>query len=242
VATKETSRRQWLTAGAAASGFTLLSSNVLGRGRAIGPTDKVNIAYVGVGGMYGARAFKELSGHNVVALCDVDWRDLPNRSSVALQTVRSYPQAKRFDDWRVMLDEMDKQIDAVVVCSADHAHAHPSISAMKMGKHVFCEKPLTHSIGEVRALMAAEKKYKVSTQMGIQGHASDDVRNMVEWIRDGAIGTVKEVHLFEGARMAASGGRAASGSRGPYANIQQVNDEIPIPPEVKWDLWPLIRR
>jgi predicted dehydrogenase len=232
---KQISRRGML----AAAGFTFLPSHVLGRGRAIGPNDKVNIAYIGIGGMHGPRAFQELTGHNnVVALCEVDWRTFPNRQSTALQTAAKYPAAKRFDDWRVMLQEMDKNIDAVVVCTADHTHAHPSITAMKMGKHVFCEKPLAHSVHEVRAMMAAERKYKVSTQMGIQGHASEDVRSMVEWIRDGAIGTVKEVHVFEGARVTPPGdGARGRGGRGPYDAMQRVNEVIPIPPEVKWDLW-----
>lgn len=238
------SRRDALAAGSALAGFAFLPSRVLGRGDGISPNDKVNIAYIGIGGMYGARAFQELAGHNVVALCDVDWRQLPNRPSVALQMVAKYPEAKRFDDWRVMLQEMDKKMDAVVICTADHMHAHPSIAAMKMGKHVFCEKPLAHSLGEVRAMMAAERKYKVSTQMGIQGHASDDVRSMVEWIHDGAIGTVKEVHLFVGARQAPAagavsgqGGRGGRAGRGAYDNIQRVNEQIDVPPEVKWDLW-----
>jgi predicted dehydrogenase len=233
------SRRDVLAAGSALCGFTFLPSSVLGRGNRIAPNDKVNIAYIGIGGLYGRRAFQELSGNNVVALCEVDWRQIGNRPSVALQIVAKYPEAKRFDDYRVMLQEMDKKIDAVVVCSADHMHAHPSIAAMKMGKHVYCEKAMAHSSGEVKAMVAAERKYKVSTQMGIQGHASDDVRSVVEWIRDGAIGTVKEVHVFEGARQPGAARNAARGrgGRGPYDNIQRVNEEIPIPPEVKWDLW-----
>jgi predicted dehydrogenase len=226
---EQISRRDALTAGKALLGFSFLPSTVLGMGDGIAPNDRVNIAYVGIGGQYGARAFQELAGHNVVALCEVDWRQLPNRPSAALQAVAKYPEAKRFDDWRIMLQEMDKKIDAVVVCTTDHMHAHPAIAAMKMGKHVLCEKPLAHSVGEVKAMMAAERKYKVSTQMGIQGHASDDVRSMVEWIRDGAIGTVKEVHLFDGARQTPPGGGASGrGGRGAYDNIQRVDGQIAI--------------
>ena len=114
------SRRDLLAAGGAVTGFTVLPSRVLGRGPGTAPNDKVNIGYIGIGGMYGARAFQELTAHNVVALCEVDWRELPNRPSVALQMVAKYPSAKRFDDWRVMLHEMDKKMDAVVVCTADH--------------------------------------------------------------------------------------------------------------------------
>ena len=228
---EQISRRDVLAAGKALAGFAFLPSSALGRGDDIAPNDRVNLAFVGIGGMYGARAFQELSGHNVVALCEVDWRQLPNRPSAAFQAVAKYPDAKRFDDWRIMLQEMDKKIDAVVVCSADHMHAHPSIAAMKMGKHVYCEKPLAHSVGEVKAMMAAARKCKVSTQMGIQGHASDDVRSMVEWVRDGAIGTVKKCTIFVGGRARPRRRPQASirgrGGRGAYDNIQQVNGADP---------------
>jgi predicted dehydrogenase len=238
------SRREALAAGAALSGITFLPSRVLGRGNRISPNDKVNIAVIGIGGQYGTRAFMELKDHNFVGLCDVDWRQIGNRPNAALGICAKYPEAKKFDDWRVMLHEMDKKIDAVLVCSADHHHAHPTIAAMKMGKHVYTEKCLAHSYGEVQAMLAAERKYKVTTQMGTQGHASDDVRSMVEWIRNGAIGTVKEAHIYEGMRQpgtAASAGRsAASGGRagrGPTDAAQPGNQEVPIPPEVKWDQW-----
>ena len=152
---------------------------------------------------FGERQLKELANQNIVAVCDVDWRARSQVSSplpIASEVVQKYPQARRFDDWRVMLEEMHKSIDSVVVCTADHTHAHASISAMKMSKHVYCEKPLAHSVAEIRAMIAAERKYKVSTQTGIQGHASEDCRRMVEWIQGGAIGDVKEVHVFENAR------------------------------------------
>src|SRR5258705_6663113 len=137
-----------------------------------------------------------------------------------------------------MLQEMDKSIDAVLVCTPDHTHAVATITAMKMRKHVFCDKPLAHSINEVRTMMAAEGKYKVSTQTGIQGHASEDCRMMVEWIRDGAIGTVQEVHLFEGARPPGPPRPVRPGESAiPYEAISHIHDDVPIPPEVKWDLW-----
>jgi predicted dehydrogenase len=117
-----------------------------------------------------------------------------SRGKVAVQ----YPAAKRYDDYRIMLEEMSKSIDAVVITTADHSHAHASILAMSMKKHVYCEKPLAHDMHEVRAMMAAAQKYKVITQTGNQGHSNYDVRSMVEWVRAGAIGSVKEVHLFEG--------------------------------------------
>jgi predicted dehydrogenase len=228
-----------------ASAFTVLPASVLGRAGAFPPSAKLNVAFIGIGGLYGPRGIQELASQNVVALCDVDWRttsragDRPN----AVEMAGQHPRARRFDDWRRMLEEMDKRIDAVVVCSADHTHAHASITAMKMGKHVLCEKPLAHSIHEVRAMMAAGRKYKVATQMGLQGHASEDLLSMVEWIRDGAIGDVKEVHVFEGARP--PGAPPATGlfndaypfGPGYYEQIGRVREQVPVPPEVKWDLF-----
>src|SRR5260370_40915132 len=128
-----------------------------------------------------------------------------------------------------MLEEMGKSIDGIVVCTPANTHAIAAITAMKMGKHVFCEKPLARTVGEVRAMMAAERKYKVATQTGIQGHASEDLRSLVEWVRDGAIGDVKEVLLFEGARAQPAVNRPASPSI--YESITHVGDDIAGPPE-----------
>ena len=227
---RQISRRE-VVSGTTAGAFTFVSSRVLGRAGAIPPSDKANIAFIGIGN-YGARALEELKSQNIVAVCDVDWRSLPNLHNTASEVVKRYPSAKRFDDWRTMLEDMAKSIDAVVVSTADHTHAVAAISAMKMGKHVFCEKPLAHSVDETRAMMAAERKYKVTTQTGIQGHASEDCRMMVEWIRAGAIGTVKEVHLFQSPSP-----QRMNANQKPYAEIQHIHDEIPVPPEVKWDLW-----
>jgi predicted dehydrogenase len=218
----------------------VLPSGVIGRAGATSPSDKMNVAFIGIGG-YGARGLQELAGQNIVALCDVDCRPASEtvlKQTVASEIVKKYPAARRFDDWRIMLQEMDKSIDSVLVCTADHTHAIAAITAMKMGKHVFCDKPLAHSINEVRAMMAAGRKYKVSTQTGIQGHASEDCRRMVEWIRDGAIGTVQEVHLFEGARPQGGAPPVWPGESAiPYEAIAHVHDTVPVPPEVKWDLW-----
>ena len=232
---RQASRREVLSAAAAVGSFMFLPSRVLGRGGAVPPSDKLNIAFMGLG-TYGPRGLAELASQNIVALCDVDWRPRSEITTttpdqpIASEVIEKYPRVKRFDDWRIMLQQMDKQIDALLVCSADHTHAIASITAMKMGKHVYCEKPLANTIQQVRAMMAAERKYnKVSTQTGIQGHASEDCRMMVEWIRDGAIGTVKEIEIFENSRN-----RAAAAY---YGSIQHTHDEIPIPPAVKWDLW-----
>ena len=126
-------------------------------------------------------------GHNIVALCDVD-------ENYAAKKFAQYPQAKRFKDYRVMLDKMGKEIDAVVIGTPDHTHAIISMEAMRRGKHVYCEKPLAHSVHEVRELMAAAHKYKVVTQLGNQGHSSGSIRRLCEWVWAGAIGQVHTIH------------------------------------------------
>src|SRR6266852_1514164 len=191
------SRRDFLAAAAGSAATSFAQS------RAARPSEKMNVAFIGIAGGYGNRALEELSSHNIVAICDVDWRTREQQNSrfiTPLEVAARHPNTRRFDDWRQMLEEMDKGIDGIVMCTPDHTHAIAAITAMKMGKHLFCEKPLARTVDEVSAMMAAERKYKVATQTGIQGHASEDLRSLVEWVRDGAIGHVKEVHLFEGAR------------------------------------------
>ena len=227
--------RRDLVSGAFAAGcFSLLPSRVLGRAGFLAPSDKLNIAFIGIGN-YGATNLRELASQNIVAVCDVDWRtpaQVSNRVTMAGDVAGSYPQAKRFDDWRMMLEQTDKSIDAVVVCGADHVHAVAALTAMKMGKHVYCDKPLAHSVDEVRAMMSSAGKHpRQATQTGTVGHASEDVRNIVEWVRDGAIGTVKEVQVFQA--QAPFLKRYATS----YTEIAHVEDDVPIPSEVKWDLW-----
>jgi predicted dehydrogenase len=150
---------------------------------------------------------------------------------VAAGIAEKHPSAKRFDDWRVMLDKMGKEIDGVVVSTPDHTHIHCVIAAMKMGKHVMCEKPLGHSVHETRLIMAAAKKHRKSiTHTVIQGHASEDCRSIVEWIRDGAIGDVQEAHAYEYETE-----RQVPLSY--YDDIQHVRDDMPIPAGISWDLW-----
>ena len=220
-----------IAAGAGAASFTFLPSRVLGRGGALAPSEKLNLAFAGIGtrGSFNLRELDTLQ-HNVVALCDVDWRALTGREyPMAIEIAAKYPKAKRYDDWRIMLQEQDKNIDGVVVATANHTHAVISLTAMKMGKHVYCEKPLAHRVDEVRAMMAAEKKYKVTTQTGCQGHSSEDCRLIVEWIKDGAIGDVREVHVFQ---------NLTSKPKFAYADVpKMVSEEHEVPAELKWDLW-----
>src|SRR5260370_8118400 len=197
------SRREFLAAAVGSGAAGLSPSTGFAQSGAERPSEKMNVAFIGIAGGYGNRALEELSSQNIVAICDVDWRTREQQKArfiTPLEVAARHPNTRQFDDWRQMLTEMEKSIDGIVVCTPDHTHAIAAITAMKMGKHVFCEKPLARTLDELPPMMAPERKYKVATQTGIQGHASDDLRSLVEWVRDGAIGDVKEVHLFEGAR------------------------------------------
>ncbi|HSU67877.1 MAG TPA: Gfo/Idh/MocA family oxidoreductase, partial [Tepidisphaeraceae bacterium] len=158
---------------------------------------------------------------NVVALCDVDSRDPLQRNP--RKVFPEFPSTARFwTDYREMLDKQ-KDIDAVFVSTPDHTHAVISMHAMKMGKHVTTEKPLTRTISELRALADAARKYKVATACDMEGHAFDELRGMVEWVKAGVIGDVTEVHIWEG------GGRPRD-----YPDIKAP---LPVPEYLNWDLW-----
>ncbi len=176
--------------------------------------DKLNVASVGVAGM-GWGNLGNVSSENVVALCDV-------HESRAAKAHEKHPQAKRFKDFRRMLDELDKQLDAVVVSTPDHTHAVAAVAAMKRGKHVYCEKPLTRTVFEARVMRETAAKHKVVTQMGNQGSASEGVRRSVELAWAGTIGAVRQAHVWFG------------GGDGPQT---RPTDEPPVPANVAWDLW-----
>ncbi len=180
--------------------------------------NKLNIAFVGAGGR-GAALIDEFAnlGENIVALCDVDW-------NMAAGSFKKFPNAKRYFDFRKMLDEMHKQIDAVVVSTADHTHAVASVAAMKLGKHVYCEKPLTYCVWEARVMREVAKQQKVATQMGNQGMGSSGTRQLIEIIRSGAIGHVREVHLWTDRPIWPQG-------------INRPKDTPPVPQNLDWDLW-----
>jgi hypothetical protein len=187
--TKGISRREFVgTAATAAAGLTILPGRVIGGTEQPAPSDRLNIAGVGVGG-YGRTNLKNMASENIVALCDVDWR-------YAQACFDDYPDAKRFKDWRRMFDEMRDDIDAVVVATADHTHAIVAAHAMTLGKHVYVQKPLTHSVYESRLLTKLAAKHRVATQMGNQGSSGGGVRRLAEWIWNGEIGKVKRVEAF----------------------------------------------
>ena len=184
------SRRKFLKVGAtAAAGLAVVPSSVLGKSFGhTAPSDKLNIIGVGIGGR-GAGVLRAMSSENIIGLCDVDYR-------YADKTFKEYPKAKKFNDYRKLYDEMLKSADAVVVATADHAHALIAADAMTAGKHVYVEKPLTHSVYESRLLTKLADKYKVATQMGNQGSSGEGVRKVCEWIWNGEIGEITKVEAF----------------------------------------------
>ena len=202
---KETRRQFLKTTTLAASAVTILPRHVLGGAGRKAPSEKLNIAGVGVGGM-GKNNLRACAGENIVALCDVD-------ANYAAKVFAAYPQAKVYRDFRQMLDQQ-KDIEAVIVATPDHTHAPIAMAAMRAGKHVYVQKPLTHSVFEARALTEAAREYKVVTQMGNQGHSGDGTRLVCEWIargrhRRGAGGP----RLDQSAGLAARrGSRAAQGN------------------------------
>jgi predicted dehydrogenase len=221
---KETmSRRDFMGAAAGVAAFTVVPRHVLGGVGVTPPSEKLNIAGIGVGGR-GAADLQELESQNIVALCDVDWRS-------AAGAFRRYPDAHRYKDFREMLDKEDRNIDAVVVATPDHVHATASMAAITRGKHVYCEKPLTHSVYEARVLAEAAREHKVATQMGNQGQASLETRLLCETVWDGAIGQVREVHVWTD--------RPLNGINKWYwpQGVDRPKDTPPVPEGVDWDLW-----
>jgi len=183
--------------------------------RPLSANEKLNIAGIGIGGQ-GHEDMKNCEEHNVVALCDVD-------SAYAGRTLRRFPNAKQYKDFRVML-EKQKDIDAVVIATPDHIHAVAAMTAIQLGKHVYCEKPLTHSIDEARKLAAAARDAKIATQMGNSGQAKEEVRVTCEYVWSGAIGPVREVHVWSDRPIWPQG-------------IRRPSETQPVPETLDWDLW-----
>jgi len=211
------SRRNFLTTmGITTAGLTILPNYVVGGLGHKMPSDKLNIAGIGIGGR-GGGVIKELRNENIVALCDVDWK-------YSAGTFKEFPNAKKYYDWRKMFDEMKDQIDAVVIGTPDHTHAMIAATAMKMGKHVYCEKPLTHSVYESRMLAQMAAQYKVATQMGNQGNSGEGIRQICEWIWDGAIGDVREVHAWTNRPIWPQG-------------LERPTEVMKPPKDLNWDLF-----
>lgn len=212
--TSPLNRRQFVkrtALAASALAFPFVSSRNI-----LGANQKLNIACIGVGGK-GAVDVGYCATEDIVALCDVD-------ETRAAGTFKKFPDSRRYMDFRRMLDKEDRHIDAVTVSTPDHLHAIQALMAMDMGKHVYCQKPLAHSIYEVRQMTRSARENKVVTQMGNQGHANSDSRRLIELIQAGVIGNVREVHVWTDRPIWPQG-------------IERPINIVPIPPTLDWDLW-----
>jgi predicted dehydrogenase len=207
----------------AAASFMIVPRHVLGGKGYVSPSDKLNIAGIGIGGK-GSGDLKNVENENIVALCDVDDR-------YAAPVFSRYPQAKKYRDYRTMLFEQ-KDIDAVMIATPDHTHAIIAMAAMNAGKHVFCQKPLAHDIHETLTLRETASKLGLITQMGIQGHAMEGIRLICEWIWGGVIGEVSKVEAWCSLTHYPPGHQSWSTPCADRPNITP-----PTPGSLDWDLW-----
>src|SRR3989454_3075558 len=207
------SRRQFLQTSALAAAGTWLTGCATPAPRKLSANEKLNVAIIGTAN----RARSNIAGveqENIVALCDID-------DDFLAAVKEKFPQAKTYNDFRRLLEQKD--IDAVVVCTADHTHAVATAAALHLGKHIYCEKPLTHTVYEARTIAKlAAKNKKLATQMGTQIHATDNYRRVVEVVQSGAIGEVRECHVWCEKSLAGS---------------DRPREMPPIPPQLHWDLW-----
>jgi predicted dehydrogenase len=217
-------RREFVGGAVAAAGVIAGAPAIL-RGRNL--NDKLNIAMIGVGGR-GAANLKGVGAENVVALCDV------NRLAVEAAAAQ-YPQAQRFSDLRKVFDHAS-DFDAVVVSTCEHTHAFSTMLALEAGKHVYCEKPLAYNIWETRRIREKAATVRVATQMGIQIHAGDNYHRVVELVQSGAIGPVREAHVWVGRTWGLQSKEGADRNK-DVVYVTSRPDPEPAPPELDWDLW-----
>jgi predicted dehydrogenase len=219
------SRRQFhRTALAAAAGA--LAAPAIVRGRNL--NEKLNIAVIATGGRGGGN-LRSVSSENIAALCDVNEKNLA-------RPYADHPQARRFGDYRRLFDHAS-EFDAVVVSTCEHTHAFATLLALRHGKHVYCEKPLTHNIWEARLIRELAAKTKVATQMGIQIHASENYRRVVELIQSGAIGPVRECHVWVARAWGLQSEEAAKRNGDIVYVAERPKEASPIPEGLDWDLW-----
>jgi len=223
---KIASRRDFLKRSAAAGAltftgcglFNVVPRHVLGGSGHTPPSETVYVASIGAGGRAAWNIGQcRMAGGRIVALCDVD-------DEQSADMYKRSPDAVKYRDFRRMLDK-EKGLDAVIVATPDHTHAVAAVAAMERGKHVYCEKPLAHSLHEVRRVTEAARKYKVATQLGNQGHSTRHIRLFCEWIQDGAIGDVTEVHAVY------------SGSYSRIGHLDKLDEYHRVPSTLDWDLW-----
>ena len=220
-------RRRFLqTTAAAAGSLTFAAPAIL---RAKGVVEKLNVAVIGAGGRGGANLGAVAGTENIVTLCDVNEGNL-NRAAAA------HPKAKTVVDFRKVFDHPN-EFDAVIVSTCEHTHAFATLAALQLGKHVYCEKPLTHSIWEARVIREAAAKVKVATQMGIQIHSGSNYRRVVELIQTGAIGPVREAHVW----VSRAWGWQSDADAKKHGDLVSTQDRpkvsSPLPKGLDWDLW-----
>jgi predicted dehydrogenase len=246
----EITRRGFIGAAASATAFTIVPRHVLAASGETAPSDKLNIACIGVGGM-GFNTLRAVMSENIAFLCDVDFE----RGASA---VEMFPKVKRYSDYRRMLDKEDRHIDAVAVTTPNHVHIPAAVTAMKMGKHAFVEKPMGHDIQEVRTATELAISSGLATQMGTAQHSGSNFRRVVELIRAGAIGDVTEVHVWHGSQPAKTSEApknkvAAAAPSAPakqpkvfagmdFSRMWRGGDRLPeetppVPKQLNWDLW-----
>jgi len=222
----KSSRRDFLKkASIAAAGISIVPRHVLGGPGFIAPSDQIRIATVGAGGKgfsdtWRAAGMKKEGGkatEQIVGLCDVD-------DNSASKAFAMFPQAKRYKDYRNMLEELDSEIDAVIVSTPDHMHAPVGMDAISRGKHVYIQKPLAHDVYEARMLTEAARKHNVVTQMGNQGSSTDDIRRIEEWIQSGIIGDVTQVHAWTNRPVWEQA-------------MYRPTETIEVPSHIDWDLF-----
>ena len=211
------SRRSFVkNSGIVMAGITLVPSHVVSGLGHIPPSDKLNIAGVGIGGI-GRTNLRNANTQNIVALCDVDW-------SYSKDCFADYPDAKKYRDYRKMFEEMNNDIDAVIIATPDHTHYVVTADAMRAGKHVYLQKPLTHSVYESRILTKLAEETGVATQMGNQGNSEEGIRLLSEWIWNNEIGEVKEAHAWTNRPIWPQG-------------LERPLETPPLPPTMSWDLF-----
>src|ERR1043165_3218082 len=218
------SRRQFCSV--LTSSAAVMAAPAILRGKNL--SEKLDIAVIGAGGRGGSN-LSSVSSENIVALCDVNANNLEAAS-------RKFPKATTYSDFRQLFDR-EKHLDAVVVSTCEHTHAFATMLALKSGKHVYCEKPLTHNIWEARKIREAAAKAKVATQMGIQIHANENYHRVVELIQSGAIGPVTEAHVW----VSRAWGRQSEADAKKHGDIvwvtERPSEAQPIPAGLDWDLW-----
>jgi hypothetical protein len=216
-----TNRRSFLF-GASVAGFGVFVEGRNGLAWGAGPNETLNIACIGVGGKGQSDTEHAASAGRVVALCDIDEQRLDSMA-------KQHKEAKKYSDFRQLLHELDSKIDAVVVSTPDHSHAPAAVMAMRLGKHVYCQKPLTHSVWEARLMRETARQKNVCTQMGNQGTAHSRFRRAVELVRSGALGDVTEVHVWTN--------RPFNYWKQAPDIVARPQETVPVPGYVHWDLF-----